>query len=481
MVGTKERYDISLTESLTSWLEACGGWSGEEGEDIATDLRSLNWRRGRGAKGSVSYNTLAYLVEIIETITDLPEFRHESRAGARFLAEHAGKVEGAPAKLHPIIAKLTSKKGSDMAQPSEEPARMTELHTRGESETMTAKKTAAPAKPDVNKDAGKAVVEQIDANVERLRHLANLHKESAAKELAQETEELISSLSGKGVAAIKATKRAEVREASTVPEPKAEIATRETRDYKAIEGAQELINMGAEKFAEGVRLDQALSNTGREIAAILLDMWRRMTTKDGLPDLKCRSQGARDAASAMYTTAGSKLEGTPEQVQESVKKLQRSVQHQMNKLRVDYVRSLDESKEEAAHFTLLTAKADDDRTVSQIVADHYGISLVSKAELEASKLRKMRELAAKADAGDELTEGEAELLNEAQEQSAEDRIRSTMKAAVTLLISDDEEDEGKILRKAASRFKKLDDSDRAAARAEIDALIADLAKLSAQL
>lgn len=80
--------DIRLTESLVGWLSGCGGWSGEEGPVVQEELRALSWRPGKGASGTVGFETLGYLLEQIGTIQGLSEFRHEGKAGALFITEH---------------------------------------------------------------------------------------------------------------------------------------------------------------------------------------------------------------------------------------------------------------------------------------------------------------------------------------------------------------------------------------------------------
>lgn len=179
---------------------------------------------------------------------------------------------------------------------------------------------------------------------------------------------------------------------ATKPEP-APVA-----QYTDYEGVPELVAMGAQKVTEGVRLHIKTSVTAKEVAAITLDMWRRIPDKDGNPDIKGTSDAAKKASGDMTKTIGEALgkEGLDAfDVKEALKKLSRSVQTQRTDVRAEYLRSLDgdtdEAAEEREHFADILDAKPDDVPASVWVANHYGVGL--KGEIEKSRERYHAKLA----------------------------------------------------------------------------------------
>jgi hypothetical protein len=132
------------------------------------------------------------------------------------------------------------------------------------------------------------------------------------------------------------------------------------------------------------------STTAKEIASIILDMWRRIPNKDGNPDITGASDPAKKASSALYQAAGKALGGEdPYEVQESVKKLMRAVQTQRTDVRAEYLKSLDEDSaeaaEERAHFAKMLEGKPEDMPVSEFLASTYGVGL--KGEIEKARER----------------------------------------------------------------------------------------------
>ena len=71
-------------------------------------------------------------------------------------------------------------------------------------------------KQDVSTEQGVAIVEQVDANIERIKSLAEAENAEGMDELNAETEALISSLSGTGSIKVKKEKRDALSAAATV-------------------------------------------------------------------------------------------------------------------------------------------------------------------------------------------------------------------------------------------------------------------------
>jgi hypothetical protein len=310
-----------------------------------------------------------------------------------------------------------------------EPAMITnEATDQGETmakSTTTTAEDATSAEETINK-----AVEQIKANIERAASLAEAENAEGLAELAKENEALVSSLPSRGkfgdesFAKLKARLRAEFRAAAQVQEKPAAKAVavaakaKEGAPVKAwdqFEGVKELVTLGAEKVAEGVRLHKKTSDLAKEIAAVTFDMWTRIPNKDEIPDLKGTSDQAKKAAGEMYRLAGEGFERTMEN-EDALRKLQRSVQTQRTDVRAKWLRELDEDTTDGADGRALygTKLADkpDDMSVSEFVATKlYGSAAMLKGEGEKSLERwhaKQQALEAAGSNNDDQGEGEGE-------------------------------------------------------------------------
>jgi hypothetical protein len=290
-------------------------------------------------------------------------------------------------------------------------------NTNGNTGETMAEKTAA--KLDVNTEDGKAALEQIDANIERARSLAEAENVEGLAELKEETETIISALSGKDSIKAKKEKRNQWAEAATLVEkPKAKEVAKKAAEgvvvqkaWDQYEGTQELAAMGAEKLAEGVRLNLKASNVAMEVAAVAFDMVTRIPNKDDNPDLMVASDAAKKAGTALIKMAGEGFEHTWDNEQ-ALKKLTRSVQDYRSDVRAAWLRSLDEDTEEAAERRARVAKVlegkPDDVPASEFVAKAYGTSTIGQSErkrLAYQEKQKAKELEAAGGAGEGAGEG----------------------------------------------------------------------------
>lgn len=296
-----------------------------------------------------------------------------------------------------------------------------------ETETMTERNDAA-------------TVEQVQANIERAASLVEAENTDGLTELNKETENLISSLPSRGkhgdetFAGMKKRLRGEFRAAAVAqpkPEPKAKAKPAEVavKDYTAYEGVSELVAMGAEKAAEGVRLHIKTSTTAKDIASIILDMWRRIPNKDGFPDITGTSDPAKKASSAMYKAVGESLGGEDAyDVEQAVKKLIRSVQTQRTDVRAEYLRGLDgddaDAQEERKHYAKLLEGKGDDVPVSEYLANVYGVGL--KGEIEKARERYQAK-ALEAPKGEDSESDQDDESGEAEPVSPDDEIRAVVR------------------------------------------------------
>ncbi|WP_333731752.1 hypothetical protein [Streptomyces sp. IBSBF 3010] len=290
-----------------------------------------------------------------------------------------------------------------------ESANVPSVSTTNKGETMAENTTTEAPKLDVTTDEGKAALEQIAANIERGRVLATEDNAEALEELGTETETLISNLSGKG--SIKAKKenrdawKSAVAEAAAA-KPKAEVAKKAAegvvvaKTWDQYEGTKEFATLGAEKLAEGVRLNLKVANVAEEVAKYAFEMVVRIPNKDGNPDLMVASDVAKKAGTALLGMAGEGFEHTWDNEQ-ALKKFARSVQDYRSDARAAWLRSLDEETEEAAERRARVAKVlegkPDDVPASEWVAKAYGTSTIGQAErkrLAYHEKQKAKELAA---------------------------------------------------------------------------------------
>jgi hypothetical protein len=283
--------------------------------------------------------------------------------------------------------------------------------------------TDVHAKNDVTTEDGTKVIEQIDANVERVRSLAEAENAEGAKALHDETEALISTLTGKGSIAVKKDKRAALAAASVVepkreetPAPAANVpATLETVDYHAIPGMDDLIKAGANKVKEGVSLGLKMTDVATEVARVQLEMRQHMRNKAGLPDLLAESKYTKNAAKEIYDTAAKGLEADDVLAKSAHASLKKGAQNRMSDVLVEFLRTLDEQPEFAREFFPAAIEKHADKKPTEAVYAFYeenGTTLPRKGRTELAReaaREKAKELeAAKADKDNGEGEGEGE-------------------------------------------------------------------------
>lgn len=254
----------------------------------------------------------------------------------------------------------------------------------------------AAAKHDINTAEGKAVLEQIEANIERAASLAEADNADALAELETENEALIVSLVGKDSIKAKKKARDDWRAAATVQEkpkgkdvkPKAEAAP--TKTYHDYPGVDELINLAAEKVVEGVQQHVKANVTAEEIAQIGFDMWTIIPNSKQDPDIMGDSDDAKKASGAFKEAAGKALASTGMdafEVERALERLWRNVQVKRSDVRAQRLRNLDNDNEQATKdrelFAGILKDKPEDARASQWVANHYEASLVGAGERDA--------------------------------------------------------------------------------------------------
>ncbi|NYI06080.1 hypothetical protein [Allostreptomyces psammosilenae] len=266
----------------------------------------------------------------------------------------------------------------------------------GEEVDVPAKKT---------EDDMSVVREQVEANIERIPSLVEADNMDGAKELHDETELLIQKLPREERMPLRLKMKA-AGEPQEKPEEKpvasTEVVSYETRDYTTVEGVPELIELGTTRMVEGVNLHLRTADLAKDIAGLLLDIWRRISRKDGMPDLRGDTDAAKKATSAMLKAVGTKLKDEQPaddyDVEQAVKKLTRAIQHQRSDVRAEYLRGLDadtpEAEEERKGYAAILANKPPNVDVSAFLADFYRVKLKGQTELARERWHQKKALEA---------------------------------------------------------------------------------------
>jgi hypothetical protein len=242
-------------------------------------------------------------------------------------------------------------------------------------------------KADVTSAAGKKSLEQIDANIKRIRSLS---PGDARDQLCNETEDLISALAGRGSIAIKKEKRDAVTEACTEKPLEGEVV----QQWRRYEGVPELVESGTARVVSGVKAHMRSNELAKEVAAVLFDIRLRIPNRHGVPDFKAHSQDAKEAAHTLYDAAGQQLKGDVNNVAEAVDALGRAVRRQMSDLTADYVNSLDQNPAEYEARFLDVKQTYPKLSPTEAVRKHYkslGIDLPIIGDIEKARLKRQRE------------------------------------------------------------------------------------------
>jgi hypothetical protein len=281
-------------------------------------------------------------------------------------------------------------------------------------------------------------IEQVNANIERAKSLAEAENTEGLAELSKETEALISSLPQRGKAPdeqtwtkFKQNLRTELRAAAQVQEaPKSKAVAKaepkepaiDPKDYSVYQGVTELISDGAERVAEGVKLHVKTSDLAKDVAAIVLDMWRRIPNKEGNPDILGNSHAAKEAARALYAKAGDGFEHNYDNEQ-ALDRLRRSVQSHRSDVRAKYLRELENDPDEQKRYAKALEAKPDDVSVSQYIADLYGAQLKGHGELNRERYQQRKELGDPNPMRHEIESG-ADLTPDERVQSFVKRVRT---------------------------------------------------------
>jgi hypothetical protein len=338
-----------------------------------------------------------------------------------------------------------------------------------------AKKTATPEEIEAK---NVKLREEIAAATERVQSLAEAENAEGVAELKAETEGMINDLPTRERTALRATLAAAAK--AQKPEPKAEVEVKPKAaevelqsDYHNYPGVAELVAKTAERIKEVASTKFA---GGRELANMTFDAWIRITTKDGVPDVNGVTQAAKGVTIDAFDMVVKNLpeEGTDavaDGIREEINSIKKSMQNAREDVRVEYIRALEHSPEEAARFAAITEGKEG--SVVDVVAEHFGTTLLTRSEKAKlardtkkaieSKTKALEAIrvdsASKVEKGEMTAEEAADAVAEAEK--AVEEAASTLPAPK---VTTPEED----LTDAITKMSKLTDALKAEAVAGID-------------
>lgn len=252
---------------------------------------------------------------------------------------------------------------------------------------------------------------EIEYAIERVKVLAAEGNTEGVESVASETETMISGIKGTGSVAMRKQYRDMLGEArDTKPTPKqGEIVKAATPEVEvaSVPWLVELVNKGSDQVR---MIAETKVRGGRAVAAVLLDIRRRITGADGLPDLKGATHLAKTASSQVYNQILSQLDENETDLREEIAKIQREVRNVMTDVRVEYIRSLNQEGEdsEAERALFVSVERKPDESFADAVARHYGIRLMTRAEIAAADRAAKAALEAGGDESDaDSDEGES--------------------------------------------------------------------------
>ncbi|MFE9256516.1 hypothetical protein [Streptomyces sp. NPDC006879] len=304
----------------------------------------------------------------------------------------------------------------------------------------------AMAAKTMDKAAQEKKAEEIRADIERLPSLIAEGKDDSAKELMESIGKAIPSITGTGAAAIKAKLRAEAekaekdatkakadKEKADKPASKEVAVSKETTLEATLKDTviQDLVKKGQEQVKT---LAVSKFKGGHQIAEIILDIRTQILNKNGHPDLNAETDAAKKNTTKVFDGL---LEGLPEEgedeaadaIRAEVDSIKKSYRNAIKDVRALYLRSLDNSPEEAKKYAY-ALEAHPDKKPSEAVAEFHGYELRTRAEIaKADRERKALEKKKVEDAvkAGELSEEEAaEALSEG---GTEEKTPKEMRAA----------------------------------------------------
>ncbi|MFD5643600.1 hypothetical protein ACFWIP_17915 [Streptomyces anulatus] len=400
-----------------------------------------------------------------------------------------------------------------------------------------AKKTAA-AKPSAAEVDG--LISDVHATVDQLKALDPKSEgvTTEAAELKQEAEGKIRQLpTAKRTALRKALKEAfdaksaEIKAKDEPAPASTEVATKPARevavDPRTFEGVDELITEGAKRAREGVELGIKMGGVSEHVAQVILNMRTRIPNPalGDLPDLMADRKTTKNAAAEIYKLAKKGVEDDDVQRKDAYDSLIKSVQNKNSDVLVDWLHAMDNPDSweafaeifpkaarmvEAArsakdageehienHLTpqgaIRVLYADQGVTLplkgrTQIAREQAAAKRLESAQKELSAAKEVAvDVAAAPEEREEakakvekltarITDLEASVPEDARKaiepgpsKTHEERITERFTAAQTLLA------------KVAKGAETIDGAARAKLKADMNALIADLAREAAKL
>ncbi|MFK0290314.1 hypothetical protein ACIQU6_07505 [Streptomyces sp. NPDC090442] len=207
-----------------------------------------------------------------------------------------------------------------------------------------------------------------------------------------------------------------------------EIETKETLDWKKeIPEGKHLFDEGTQQAQDVVAGFASAGASARAFAGTQVSMATLSKNKDGRPDLSFRSQAYRDWANEVYEAAGiARKEGQSDEERKRAVAAQSTIKRARSQSRVDYIRALDNSPEEAKLYGFVELA--EGEKISEAVFRTYKINPLSEGELATQK--------AQLKAQQKRAELEAKKVVDAAGESVESATDSSKREAPQKRVSD---------------------------------------------
>jgi hypothetical protein len=245
--------------------------------------------------------------------------------------------------------------------------------------------------------------EEILANIERVRSLAEADNEEGAAELVKDTKALIDA--AKGGSSVETNKlrkelRAKLEEATKAQAaPSTEVAVREEAapaktTYHDIEGMDALVQQGADKIREGLQTMARGAEVARDVAVVLLEMRCNITDpKTGLPDLRADTADAKDASRDMFRLVEDSLKEAGMFNEKVFGTFKRSIRDQTQHMVVRYVESLDHNPDVVDEYFKLAIERNPGMKPTDAVRKECTIPEKSQIDKASERMAERHELA----------------------------------------------------------------------------------------
>ena len=246
--------------------------------------------------------------------------------------------------------------------------------------------------------------QEVQANIERIKSLVTQQREASGDQ-AQELDDQIAEIDSAtttlidGLPAGKQAQWDSELSDATAPTAATEMVPTTTEDYRAIADINELIQRGVELFRDADGVATRAGRAADAIAELQLDIRTRALYR-GVPDLRARAQGTRDATQKLYNEAVKAMSGDAIEQEMRRDSVVHAAQDAMPGVLISYLDGIEpDSEEYVTRYALVRAAHPDDRPADAIRAyfkDALGITLATISTRERQRMLRQQRRAIQA-------------------------------------------------------------------------------------